>query len=60
MGFPRHEYWSGLPFSSPGYFCDPGIKPVSPAFQADSLPLRYLGRPKEFLVFMYYEANLNK
>ena len=28
MGFPRHEYWSGLPFPSPGNLPDPGIKPV--------------------------------
>ena len=30
MGFSRQEYWSGLPFSSPGNLRDPGIKPVSP------------------------------
>ena len=29
MGFPRQEYWSGLPFPSPGDFPDPGIKPTS-------------------------------
>ena len=29
MGFPRKEYWSGLPFPSPGDFPDPGIEPVS-------------------------------
>ena len=38
MGFPRQEYWSGLPFSSPGDLPDPGIEPMRPAFQADSLP----------------------
>ena len=37
MGFSRQEYWSGLPFSSPGEFPDPGIKPRSPALQADAL-----------------------
>ena len=37
MGFPRQEYWSGLPFSSPGDLPDPGIKPGSPALQANSL-----------------------
>ena len=37
MEFPRKEYWSGLPFPSPGHLPDPGIKPMSPAFQADSL-----------------------
>ena len=31
MGFPRQEYWSGLPFPSPGHLPDPGIKTVSPA-----------------------------
>ena len=38
MGFSRQEYWSGLPFSSPGGLTDAGIKPKSPALQADSLP----------------------
>ena len=30
MGFSRHEYWSGLPFLSPGDLPDPGIEPRSP------------------------------
>ena len=30
MGFPRKEYWSGLPFPPPGHLPDPGIKPTSP------------------------------
>ena len=38
MGFPRQEYWSGLPFPSPGDLPDPGIEPRSPALQADSFP----------------------
>ena len=37
-GISRQDYWSGLPFSSPGDLPDPGIKPRSPALQADSLP----------------------
>ena len=37
MGFSRQEYWSGLPFPSPGDLSDPGIKSCSPALQADSL-----------------------
>ena len=37
MGFSRQEYWSGLPFPSPGDFPNPGIEPGSPAFQADAL-----------------------
>ena len=38
MGFSRQEYWSGLPFPSPGDLPDPGIGPGSPALQADTLP----------------------
>ena len=30
MGFPRQEYWSGLPFPSPGDLPDPGVEPTSP------------------------------
>ena len=37
VGFSRQEYWIGLPFPSPGDLPDPGIKPGSPAFQADAL-----------------------
>ena len=37
MGFSRQEYWSGLPFPSPGDLPDPGIEPWSPALQADAL-----------------------
>ena len=42
MGFFRQEYWSGLPFPPPGDLPVPRIKPrspVSPALQADPLPL---------------------
>ena len=38
MGFSRQEYWSGLPFPSPGDLPNPGIKPGSPALEADTLP----------------------
>ena len=38
MGFSRQEYWSGLPFPSPGDLPDPGIEARSPALQADNLP----------------------
>ena len=37
MGFSRQEYWSELPFPFPGDLPDPGIKPGSPALQADDL-----------------------
>ena len=46
MGFPRQEYWSGLPLLSPGYLPDPGIEPGSPALQAVSLPLEPPGKMK--------------
>ena len=42
---PSQEYWSGLPFPSPGDLPDPGINPGSPALQADSLPSESLGKP---------------
>ena len=38
MGFSRQEYWSGLPFPSPGALHNPGIEPGSPALQTDALP----------------------
>ena len=38
MGFSRQEYWSGLPFHSPGDLPNPGIEPKSPTLQADALP----------------------
>ena len=37
MEFSRREYWSGLPFLSPGDLPNPGIKPMSPALQAAAL-----------------------
>ena len=47
MEFPRQEYWSGLPFPSPGELPNPGIKltapATSPALQAGSLPLSHQG-----------------
>ena len=48
MGFSRQEYWSGLPFPSPGDLPDSGIEPGSRAFEADALtsepPEKPLGR----------------
>ena len=48
MGFSRQEYWSELPFPSPGDLPDPGIEPGSPALQADSLPTEPPGEPKKY------------
>ena len=46
MGFSRQEYWSGLPFPSPGDLPDPGIESRSPAFQADALTSEPPGKPR--------------
>ena len=45
MGFSRQECWSELPFPSPGDLPEPGIKPGSPALQADALPSEPPGKP---------------
>ena len=45
MGFSRQECWSGLPFPSLGDLPDPGIKPGSPALQADALTSEPPGKP---------------
>ena len=52
MGFPRQEYWSGLPCPRPGDLPHPGPEPASPvslALQAGSLPLSYLGSPERWV-----------
>ena len=57
MGFFRQEYWSGLPFPSPGDLPKPGIEPTSPDFpvlQPDSLPLSYQGSHTVF----YYKLQI--
>ena len=46
MKFSRQELWSGLLFPSPGYLPNPGIKPGSPASQANSLPSEPPGKPE--------------
>ena len=48
MGFSRQEYWSGLSFPSPGDLPNPGIKPRSPALQADALTSEPPGKPNSF------------
>ena len=45
MEFFRQEYWSGLPFPSPGDLPDPGIKPGSPGLEADALTSEPPGKP---------------
>ena len=45
MGFSRQEYWSGVPFPSPGDLPDPGIESRSPALEADALTSEPPGKP---------------
>ena len=54
MGFSRQEYWSGLPFPSPGDLPDPEIEPGSPALQADSLPFE----PPRWALESFYSNKL--
>ena len=46
MRFSRQEYWSGLPFPSPGDLPDPGIEHRSPTLQADALTSEPPGQPQ--------------
>ena len=60
--FSRQEYWSGLPFLSPGDFPNPGIKPRSPALQAGTLPSEPPGKPllacEMSAIVQYFEHSL--
>ena len=48
MGFSRQQYWSGLPFPSPGDLPNAGIEPKSPTLQVDSLPAELPGKPQYY------------
>ena len=52
MEFSRQEYWSGLPFPSPGDLPDPGIQPRSPTSQVDSLPFEPSGKPPHNSIYL--------
>ena len=55
MRFSRQEYWSGLPFPSPGDLPNPGIEPRSPTLQADALPSEPPGDMRELqYIFLSY------
>ena len=49
VGFPRQEYWSGLPFSSPGDLPDPGFEPTSLALAGAFFTTKLPGKPIRFL-----------
>ena len=53
MGFPRQEYWGGLPFPSPGNLPDPGIEPTFPALQAVSLPTELPGKAESNSIVLF-------
>jgi len=60
-GILQQEYWSGLPFPSPGDLPDPEIKPRSPALQADSLPTELQGNPpQKNYIKLYYEKTAKR
>ena len=54
MGFSRQEYWSGLPFPSPGDLPNPGIEPGSPTLQADALTFEPPGKPPLEYISQYF------
>ena len=56
MGFPRQEYWSGLPFPSPGDLPDLGIKPTSPALAGKFFTTKHLGSP--FIRYTFSHVNI--
>ena len=45
IGFPKQEYWSGLPFPSPGDLSEPGIEPASPALAGGFFTTKPPGKP---------------
>ena len=49
MVFPRQEYWSGLPFPSPGDLPDPGIEPTSPALAGGFFTTEPPGKPSGYI-----------
>ena len=59
MGFSRQEYWSGLPFPSPGDLPNPGIKPRSPTLQMDALPSEPPGKPLLGIALPLLEIGVN-
>ena len=54
MGFTRQEYWSGLPFPSPGDPPNPRTEPGSPALKADALQSEPQGKPLKVKGYTYF------
>ena len=60
MGFSRQEYWSGLPFPSPGDLPDPGIEPGSPSLEADTLTSEPPGKMNITVIQVYAPTSNDK
>ena len=56
VGFFRQEYWSGLPFPSPGDLPNPGIEPESPALEAEALSSEPPGKPMNMMLAVAYSC----
>ena len=60
IGFSRQEYWNGMLCALPGDLPDPGIEPMSPELQADSLPTEPPGKPNYALattnLFLFHHS----
>ena len=54
MGFSRQQYWSGLPFPSPGNLPDPGIEPTSPALAGRFFTSETPGKPYTYCLSILY------
>ena len=59
MEFSRQEYWSGLPFSSPGDLPDPGIEPGSPTLRVDTLPSEPPGKSSNYELYYIFKRFLD-
>ena len=58
MGFSRQEYWTGLPFPTPGDLSDPGLESlVSSTLSVDSVPLCHLGSPEDATIVSNNDCN---
>jgi len=56
MGFSRQEYWSGLPFPSPGNLPDPRIEPRSPALETHALTSEPPGKPHNWVISRIHKS----
>ena len=53
MGFPRQEYWNGLPFPSPGNLHDPRIESASPSLTGEFFTAEPPGKPINIYAYIY-------